>query len=282
MIGDEFPDLADGVDDGLEERCYPSASDILVFRYRDDPPAYAIKARFAGISELLKELRAPDDANRIYCVKFSGVEEVLKTGDLPPRFKNYSVERVGLNIGTLTRLAGGGKLKPFIRDSKLFISQPSYWHERPNFLIQVWRTRVFACPVTQLQTDLSHPLSFIRPLSMYLEERWYPTRGKDRYLHWAVHHQRNNSRIEQFRRDAVQILEGGGKLGRPKGTKIHNSREEFIREYGAAYSKSAQGGEGEPSQVSVASVMEISVSTLQRRLREFSITWPPISSRTGV
>ncbi|MET0465580.1 MAG: hypothetical protein ABW007_20635, partial [Chitinophagaceae bacterium] len=91
---------------------------------------------------------------------------------------------------------------------------------------------------------------------------------------------RNNSKIEQFRRDALQILEGVGTRGRPEGTKKHNSRDEFIREYKAAYSKAAQEGEDEPSQYSVASIMEISVSTLRRRLSEFSITWPRSYTRT--
>lgn len=280
MFEDEFPELADGLDDGLADRCYPSVSDTLVFRYSDDPLAYAVKARFEGVSQLLTELRSPDAANRTYCVKFTGVEGLLKTGDLPPRFKDYSVERFGLIVGTLTRLAGGGKLTPFIRDSRAFISQPSYWQERPNFLIQVWRTRVFAYPISQLRTSLSSPLSLSKPLGMYLEERWHPTRGKDRYLHWTQHNHRNNSKIEQFRRDALRVLEGVGTRGRPEGTKRYNSRDKFIREYKAAYSKAAQEGENEPSQYVVASVMGISVSTLRRRLSEFSITWPRSYTQT--
>lgn len=280
MFEDEFPELADGVEGNLEERCYPSVSDTLVFRYCDDPLAYAIKARFTGVSELIKELRAPDAGNRIYCVKFTGVEGVLKTGDLPLRFKEYSVERFGLIVGTLARLAGGSKLTPFIRDSRAFISQPSYWQERPGFLIQVWRTRVFACPVTQIRTSLSSPLSLSKPLGMYVEESWHPTRGKHRYLHWTQHNHRNNSKIDQFRRDALRILEGVGTRGvgtrgRPIGTKQYSDRDEFIRKYRAAYSKAAREAGDEPSQYLVAAVMVISVSTLQRRLSEFGVPWPP-------
>lgn len=271
MFEGEFPEFPDSINDNFEDRCYPDVSDIQVFRYRDDPPAYAIKARFKGILELIKELRSPNAANRIYCVKISGVEEILKTRNLPPRFKNYTVERFGLKISTSTSQANVGKLKPLIQDSAVFVSQPLYWHERPNFLIQVWRTRIFACPITHLHPSVSEPLSLPRPFKMYFEERWHPTRGKERYLHWVEHHHRNNSKIEQFRRDALRIIEGVPRRGRPIGTKRYNNREDFIREYRLAYLAAAQESEGSPSQELVAYKMHISKSTLQRRLSEFNI-----------
>src|ERR1700750_774697 len=111
MIVEGFPETIYTDTLCIEDRCYPDVSDILVFRYRDDPPAYAIKARFEGISELIRALGSPHAVNRIYCVRFSRADELLTTPDLPARFKIYSVERFGLNIGIF---AGGNKLKPLV------------------------------------------------------------------------------------------------------------------------------------------------------------------------
>lgn len=275
MIVEGFPEITATDVVRLEDRCYPDVSDILVLRYRDNPPAYAIKARFEGISELIRELGSPHAVNRIYCVRFSRVDELLTTPDLHTRFKNYSVERFGLNIGIF---ASVNKLKPLIRDSAGFISQPSYWHERPNYLIQVWRTRVYASPISNIRTSLDKPLGVPNPFEMYLEERWHPTRGKDRYLHWLEHRHRNNSKVDQFRRDALLILQGARKRGRPLGTKAYNTREQFLLDYVEAYSTVARRTMGKPTQYLVVLEMEISVSALQRFLKEFDVPWPPESS----
>jgi hypothetical protein len=273
MTESRFPTIFnDEVNLDFEQRCYPDATDIKVFRYRDDPPAYQIWAGFDGIRQLIEELGAPHHVNRIYCVRLSRAEEFFKTNRLPSkRFLSYSVERFGLRIEPFPILKGEGKSPQLIRDSSLYTDQPSYWHERHDYLVQIWRTRVFACQVDHLNASLSAPLSIPRPLQMYMEECWHPMRGKSRSLHWLEPRDSNNSKIDRFKKDALLILDGVNRIGRPPGTKKYNAQSEFVLEYEKACSIVKR--RGKLRQDLVAGIMEISPSTLYRRLREYHLKW---------
>lgn len=277
MSGENFSVLYEDKEDiDFERRCYPSTGDIKVFQYRDDPLAYEIRGGFKGITRLIQELGAPNHFNTTYCVRLSRTEEFVKAGSLPSnRFKNYTVERVGLKIEPLPSLKPGSKAKPFIKDSSLYVSQPSYWYERPDYLVQVWRTRVFAYPLERMQTSPSHPLSLDKPLGMYFEECWHPTRGKQRSIHWLAHWEGNHSKIEHFRRDALWIIEGQNKIGRPLGSKKYGNPQEFIRVYTKAYRIAAERRKGQPSQVLVVAEIEnLSLRTFQERLKDHKLPWP--------
>lgn len=255
----------------FEQRCYPSTSDIQVYRYLDKPPAYEIRAGYEGVRGLLEDLQAPSQFNKIYCVKLSSAEEFFKKGKLPSkRFLNYAIERFGLKI----RVRGDVK-NPIIPDSLIYVSQPSYWTETSDYLVQVWRTRIFALPVERIVTSLSKPLSLPKPLEIYFEETWHPTRGKARSLHWIYNRHRNNSKIEQFKRDALCILDGIPQLGRPRGPVKYSNPDEFIHTYEQVYRTLAKNNEDKVGQELVASKMGISVSTLQRRLKGKKRSDPP-------
>jgi hypothetical protein len=255
----------------FEHRCYPSTSNIQVFRYRDDPPAYEIRAGYEGVRQLILELSAPAHFNRTYCVRLSRGDDFFKRSEpSSKRFLNYSIERFGLKIPIKN------DKKPPIKDSLIYISQPSYWTEPDGYLIQVWRTRIFALPVDRIRTSLSNPLSLPRPLELYFEEIWHPTKGKQRSVHWIEHRHHNQSKIERFRRDALLILEGIKKRGRPLGTKKYSNRDEFTRDYKEAYQKVIRADEDHVSQKAVVSNMnDISLKTFLRRLEEYELSWPP-------
>lgn len=258
----------------FEQRCYPDASDIQVFRYKDAPPAYQMRATFGGIRRLLEDLDALEYDYGIFCVRYSSAEELFKAGRLPAkRFSNYSVERFGLRIEPFPVKSSGNKSRQPIRDSSIYLCQPSYWYERDDYLIQVWRTRIFARSVSSIHTSLSNPTTRLRYLGMYFEERWHPYRGKARSLHWTEPKNRSQSKIEQFKKDALLILDGTKNIGRPLGTKKLGSPAEFTLKYLEAYREVERVGE--PTKELVAGEMGISTSTLYRRLIDYKLSWPP-------
>ncbi|HEY0322537.1 MAG TPA: hypothetical protein VGC66_16395 [Pyrinomonadaceae bacterium] len=250
-------------------------SNIKVFRYRDNPPAFQMLAGFDGARQLIEELGAPHYDNAIYCVRLDSAEGMVKTGRLPSKsFSNYTIERFGLRIESYRTARSKGESQSLISDSSQYLCQPTYWRERPDYIVQVWRTRIFACPVTDIQTSLSNPLTPPRFLRMYFEECWHPNRGKARSLHWLEPRDRSKSKVDQFKKDALIILDGAKKLGRPPGTKKFDSPDEFILKYKEAYLKVNRVAT--PTPELVANEMGISQSTLYRRRIKYHSSWPPI------
>ncbi len=203
-------------------------------------------------------------------MRFSSAKEFFKAGKLPSkRFLNYTIERFGLTIGPYPAVGSKGRLRT-IKDSKSYLNQPSYWYERPDYLVQVWRTRIFPSPIAHIGRRLSDPLTSRRQLMMYFEERWHPSRGTFRSLHWSAIRDSNNSKIDLFKRDAL-ILDGISRIGRPPGTKKLNVRDAFILKYKEARSIAKRNGNLD--QDFVAHELGISVSTLYRRLRDYHLKW---------
>jgi hypothetical protein len=232
-------------------------------------------AGFDGARQLIEELGAPHYDNAIYCVRLDSAEGMVKTGRLPSKsFSNYTIERFGLRIESYRTARSKGESQSLISDSSQYLCQPTYWRERPDYIVQVWRTRIFACPVTDIQTSLSNPLTPPRFLRMYFEECWHPNRGKARSLHWLEPRDRSKSKVDQFKKDALIILDGAKKLGRPPGTKKFDSPDEFILKYKEAYLKVNRVAT--PTPELVANEMGISQSTLYRRRIKYHSSWPPI------
>jgi len=275
MIKDRFPTIFDDIvllD--FEQRCYPNSSNIKVFRYRDNPPAYQMLAGFDGARQLIEGLGAPHYDNAIYCVRLDSAEGMVKTGRSPSRrFSNYTIERFGLRIESYRTARSKGESQSLISNSSQYLCQPTYWRERPDYIVQVWRTRIFACSVTDLHASLSNPLTPPRFLRMYFEECWHPNRGKARSLHWLEPRDSSSSKIDQFKKDALRILDGVKRIGRPPGTKKLKFKDEFILKYEKAYLKVRQTGT--ITQELVADEMEISTSTFYRRINKYKLSWPP-------
>jgi len=275
MTEARFPTL---FDDRLlldfEQRCYPNASDIQVFRYRDQPPAFQISGAFEGIWPLVKQLDAPTYHNAIYCVRLMSAVELLPSNSiLSIGPENYSVERFGLRIEPFPQRNREGKVTAPVGKAYKFLIPPTYWSERSDYVIQVLRTRVFACPITSIRPSLSTPVSQ-RTSAMYLEESWHPNKGKARSLHWSEPRNPKISTVDQFKKDALKILDGAKKQGRPLGTKSFNSKEEFTPRYRRAYVKVLRR-DGKAGHESVAEELDLSLSTFNRRLVEYELKFPP-------
>jgi hypothetical protein len=257
----------------FEERCYPNSTYTKVFRYRDEPPAFQISGFFEGIWPLVKELDAPTHHNAIYCVRLMSPAELLpRNSVLSKSPENYCVEKFGLRIEPFPQRNREGKIIAPVGKAYKFVIPPTYWSERSDYVIQVLRTRVFACPITSIRPSLAEPVSG-RHWAMYLEESWHPTRGKRRSLHWAEPRNHIKSTVDQFKKDALRILDGAKRLGRPLGTKKFSSRDEFMLKYKEACLKVRR--QGEVGLQPVADEMEISLSTLNRRLVEHDLKSPP-------
>jgi DNA invertase Pin-like site-specific DNA recombinase len=107
---------------------------------------------------------------------------------------------------------------------------------------------------------------------MYLEECWHPNLGKTRTLCWSEPRE-SKAGVDEFKRDAIRILDGATPIGRPPGKRKFHSQEEFIPRYREAYLKAEKLGGATPKLV--AAEMKISRSTFFRRLNEFHLEFPP-------
>ena len=274
MSVEYFSKKYEGLSD-YEQKCYPSSSNVQVFKYCDNPPSYEIRASFEDVKGLIEKLGAPQHFNRVYCLRIcSGAMFIDKSDKSFKRFKNYTVEQFGLVIEPELQKRGGVDAGYTSLKESDYLCLPLYWNERPDYRVQVWRSRVFACPITAIQTSPSKPLVSNLPLIMCLEERWHPYRGKRRSLTWLEHRYRSSETFEEFRRDALSILGDGRRRRRQK---LYDDPDEFYRQLLIAYKKAAKGGNKDPSQPDVAFEMKpsISIRTLQYRLKEHGISWPP-------
>lgn len=260
-----------------EQRCYPDGSRPLVFQYRDRPPAYQILGEFQEIKPLIKQLGAPTADNAVFCVRWSSAAEFFKQKLIPPRrFLNYSIERFGLRVQPFPIGNSQCKTTGDIKNSSRFLTQPRYWFERENYLVQVWRTRIFAYPIKDIRSSLSNPISpfSLSTQSMHLEERWHYCRGTARTLYWLEPRDNRRREVDQFMCDALRILDGFKPIGRPAGTRKFNSPDEFTIKYRQAYLALARR-KADPTHEEVATELGISLSTFNRRLREYHLPFPP-------
>jgi hypothetical protein len=256
-----------------QNKCYPSPSNIQVFKYRDDPISYEIKAGFEGVSSLIETLRAPHHFNRIYCLRiFSGAMSVPKSDESFKRFMGYTVEQFGLLMVPEFGIRGGADAGHTILKKSNYLCLPLYWSERPGYRVQVWRTRIFDCPLSKFPTSLSSPLGPDRWINLYMEERWHPNTGKKRSLTWYEHRCKSGGKIEQFRKDALLILGDPIRTGRPK---IHADPNIFLLEVRRKYEEIAESCKKDPTAPDVAFEMEVTLPTFNRRLKEYGIPWPP-------
>jgi hypothetical protein len=149
-----------------ESRYYPGLYNAQVFKYSDDPPAYVITPKFAGVRHLIQELDLPEDQESVYFSRLFKAEDFVKFAlrRSNKNFENYAVEVFGLKINLPEPLPAGTWLPP-TPDPSQYKCSPMYWEEYGMRLIQIWRIRVFACPVEVILTSPSNPLSSLSPMS---------------------------------------------------------------------------------------------------------------------
>ncbi len=263
------------VDPNFERKCYPSSSDIQVFQYRDDPPAYEIGARFSGVEDLTRKLGVPFYHNRTYISAFfRGSTFPRVSNQLSKRFNNYTVEIFGFRVAT-SSLPKKPSLWPIRPELPKYGREPILLRDSPQHEIHVWRTRVFNCQISVLNISPSRPLSHPEPWRLYLEERWHPSGGRQWSTNWNENLDLSTSQVSQFMQNALQIL--GYMEEKPKkwGNRRLSNRAEFISVLLDVFQKESNRLEKAPSQEIVAAGMGISRTTFYRRLKELEIPWPP-------
>lgn len=186
----------------------------------------------------------------------------------------YTVEQFGLLLEPELQRRGDVAAGYTSLKESNYLCLPLYWSERPDYRVQVWRTRIFDCPLVNFPTSLSSLFGPARPVNMYMEECWHPNIGKERSLTWFEHRYRVGQKIDQFRKDALLILGDPKRIGR---SKKYGSRNDFILDLKEAYEKVLGISGDDPTQLEVASEMKIEITllTFQRRLKEHGIPWPP-------
>jgi len=246
------------------------------FCYSDDPPAYLLFLSDSGVQHLVQELDLPQDKETCYGSKlFAGPE--LVEPSFATQFEKYSVEAFGLKIklpiplpSSITRLS---QLAP-----SQYRCPPRYYEEFPWLLVQVWRLRVFNCPIEALQNSPYHPVSDDNPPLMYFEERWHPQNGLRRILSGLEHLRHSQSSfIGKFIDDALFLIGNPEKLLKNRGRhKKYSTANKFYRSLTEALSELADIGKESPTEVEVAEQMNISPATFKRRLNDYGLTWEAV------
>ena len=254
-----------------ESRYYPGWHNAQVFKYSDNPPAYVITPKFAGVRHLIQELDLPQDQESVYFSRLFKARDFIKFAlrHSNKNFENYAVEVFGLKINLSEPLPTGIWLPP-TPDPSQYKCPPMYWQEYDMRLIQIWRIRVFACPVELIQTSPSNPFSSLSPNVLYFEERWHPKRIIERNLFGLEHLAELHISVERFYEGAMEIVSGRPK----KSTRF--TGDSFKRKYEEKYSEVSREYGCIPKKGAVARAMGISRSSFYTYLDEFDLPWPPL------
>lgn len=263
-------------DTEVDEKYYPSRSNVQVYQYSDDPLAYEIWASFGKAEDLIKKLGLPLYHNRRYVsAYFTGSDSPRTSNPLPRSFTNYTVEIFGIKVSFPPLVKKKDKLWRNVPDIPKYMCDPIYWRESSKYGVHIWRTRVFDRPISVLNPSSAQPLSHPDPWDLYLEERWHPNGGIRWSINWSENLALSASKVSQFMQHALRIL--GYTKEKPKkwGKRKLSDPEEFLNKLLDIYKIEMNRLESKPSQRIIAAALGISRSTLERRLKEHHVTWPP-------
>jgi hypothetical protein len=272
--------------EGEDQSYYPSKDVPQVIRHEDRPPAYAIFPTYPGVSKLITELDMPTESDVIYNLSYLSVEDFLNFRGYSYvnniRRSQYSVELLGLLIKLPENFCLGMTVpRP---DPSLYKCEPRYCIEHGFRLVQIWRLRVYTCPLENIETSCCSPFGKFPSGTLYVEERWHPLADTKRRLIGGIETVSKNKGLglDRFYADALPILEGNFKtlksdvkMGRTQGTTYYTATE-FPHKLREAYQKLYDLKDEKPKQEAVAVELKIGLSTLRRYLRNLKISWPPI------
>jgi len=149
--------------------------------------------------------------------------------------------------------------------------------------IEVWRKRVFPCPLEDINTSVHNPLG-VYPAGMpYVEERYHPRFRHPRVrmsiggLEEAFKFRRID--LNELYEDALRIINGRVKRVRPgrKPEEVLYTKEEFINDVISYYRLLRDKGDRRPSRESVRQMMGISRTTFYKYRNRFGLrSWPPV------
>jgi hypothetical protein len=259
-----------------ERRFYLNIGETPVVQLNAKPPAYIIHSSFQGLRDLLIELDMPEDPRHVYCAKlFPGFDmRYKKRGHEKPQ--KYSAEIFGLFL-KLPDLTSYDLKDWFLNERSQYKCQPRYWASPSGHIVQIWRLRLFHCPITNVRTSISNPLSPSAPAVVYLEERWHPQREMKLSLN-GLEHLRDSkiSPFIQFTSDALGAIGKTKRAGRPRWSGKYKSPEAFIEAYRRAYFDLLLEKNDEPIQEAVAYKLKLTYTNFKRLKRKSEVEWPPI------
>jgi len=264
-----------------ERRCYPSNNDLQVYQLAYDPPTYCIKPNFEGLKQLTHLLHLPSRTDQPYYSQFFRGELFSKSKEQDSQnLEGYSVEFFGF------RLLPSEPAEYTYLPRQLFPS-PSNYNCLPRFLyiddyrlIEIYRMRVFSCPLETLNIKTSSPLSPLEPKIMYVEETWHPLCDEHKtIIGLEPKLAQKYSYKQEFIEAAFSILEYKKKPGRRTGPTNYESSQLFIEDLTQAYYFLVDSEVRRPSQDSVARELGISRTTLCRYLNFFGTSWPPVKPK---
>lgn len=263
-----------------ESDCYPSSGiNVEVLRFGVNPLTYTIFPSFKGAEDILSELLMPTGKERAYSLSFVSVRNFLRYSGryhhkIAKRFSRYTVEAFGLRIKLPTDFDLGMTVP--LPDPSQYKCQPDYWIPGGIIPVQIWRLRVISCPLEDLKTSPSSPFGKLPIGTMYVEERWHPQEDKQKSTHLIGKASLAQiKRLERFEKDAMRILGGTFKLGRPRGTKKY-TLDEFRDKLRAAYKILCDGeNKQQPKQFALAENIGISLATFKRFMDDIGNPKPP-------
>lgn len=265
------------MDGNKDEKLYLNGADgsLMILKLTDSPVRYTIYSTFADISEILADLKMPH-IEGIYDLRFLSVEDFFRERGysypkLEERFQGYTVQTFGFKIPHRP----GMRLPLSPPNPANYKCPPMYWTYFGIAPIQIWRLRVISCPLEKIKTTVYNPFGIFPPGTVYLEERWHPRRGLSRLIGGLE--KASNSLImslDQLFEDALRILEGRIKRGRPRENTVSKAKK-FTRDLKKHYWKLAKKSRQRPSKTAVAESMGIVRSTFYARLNKFKVRWPP-------
>lgn len=263
-----------------ESECHPNSGiNVEVLRYGVNPLTYTIFPNFKGAADILSELLMPAGKDRAYSLSFVSVRDFLKYSGcyhhkIAKRFSRYTVETFGLRIKLPTDFDLGMTVP--LPDPYQYKCQPDYWILGGIIPVQIWRLRVLSCPLEDLKTSPSSPFGKLPIGTMYVEERWHPQEDKQRSTHLIGKTSFVQiKRLERFEKDAVRVLEGTFKRGRPQGTKKYTP-DQFRDKLKAAYEELFDNETKQsPKQFALAEKLEVSLAAFKRYMNDIGNPKPP-------
>lgn len=257
----------------FRRRCYPHPGNIQVFQYADMPPAFRVYPNFDEINQTIQELDLQGHPADAFYVRFFRAKDIQLKRDGAFKEYNYAVQAFGIKLPWPEGMDPFVDVQP-IPDASKYKKPPLYWYECPWHLVQVWRLRIFNCPLESFQNFLSSILDSRTPPVIYFQERWHPHHGPKRDL-CGLEHVRDFhiTAISMFLEDCLRIVGERRTRGRPTNTGEFRDPESFKKAFLVAFQKLIDERGKSPSRTQVAKELGIDQKTLYKYLDKFSVPW---------
>lgn len=256
------------------QRCFPNRDNIQVFQISNKPPAFYIHPNFEGVRQVAKDLGISDDLDAVYFLRLFNASEFIKYHKRSVlKFKKYTVEAFGIRI----KLSADADIFKWERqplpNASNYAYPPLYWYENAYHLVQIWRLRIFKCPLENIKVPISDPLTPNIPPVIKFEWRWHPQKHPAHFL-YGPHNMtpRRPPKPLSFFKDCFRIIRDEGRRGRPRE---FPDRDFFIQVLKDAFQRLQERTVKPPSRQLVAEKLEIDRTTLKSTLKWHSVSWPP-------